>query len=691
MATTLPRSLDVQVNITRPQASSIVNNTNMLFIDSNVTNMGALLTNNENSCRVFGCSSTDQLLRFGIESTSEAYKAANTFFTTSGHPEMFYIGNIQTAGTYSRIESTKTLSSTALNVLSGIINGSFKITLNNTIDITLNNIEIDVFADSDTLLTKLEEIANAINFEFAQIAVVGLGGVVLDYIGCFVNTYGSKLTFVIAARDPGSGTTISPVSNAYPDEQFTYSSVTDVNEITLESLIEISSKNDAAFKLKLNDTIVPIAGVVIPEITEESVLNDVIDSIAVQVNNKFADTNCNLGGSYPNGVVLDYVEMTTVENQGKKYFKIVSRLPGSSLTLHPLETPDGEVTDLAAYMGMLVGDNPTVYQGVDVAHTYLGSLIGLDIVSDVATYQGVDQAETFEQGWIGIQDALSVNNVTIFGYAMSEAMFSLNTQYDPENQITTVSPDVLFLANKCEELQVMCTLKPNIDFECSGVGENRYAYTKALLGKRVAVIPHTYSEYPDVGILAKALGVNYNNALSSINLKFQSFGACRGVNISIADMDALLALRANLYTRTQGGREFLRNGTLSASEWFIDSYVNALNFASDAQAAVFDFISGASGVFSNQGLQKVLYTQDGLNSITQVIENVGQKYIANSSFVKEYADIYNRVLSGVTVITPLIQNADPQDVAKRKAPPFPVICKEAGAINSVVINISVLQ
>lgn len=711
MPTVFPTSLDVSISINKTSTSTVVDNTNLIFIDADVPGMGTanLIGLNGRIARATSLAELTTALPH-LTAQTEVYNAASTFFAVENHPKWFTVGNISTKGVQSFLATKDALSpgdyDLIINDYSGITNGCLKFTVGvestGIVECVIKDIAIEEFVTEESLTSRVTKVCRGINESIAQSGIkVGdqpLGDCISfdAFTGQVVinDTYFEDgLRFAAAAKFVGSKYTISTLTDPFPGSG-SKGSMTSTVAQTMEALVQASISNigNGSFQIAIsndgaeqpNPVYVPVPNIHIPEFTADSDLVETVTQIKNNINTALADVFVSYEG--PEFPLSDLIEFAIKNNEASYYFQVNSKVSGTSIVLYPLQAGQAG-TDLSTILGLASGNNPTIVQGEDNPATYLGRMMGLDADQTPFIIPGNNQSETFSHGLDQIQKCLNDNNIPMFGYTMSSALTNANNPTSSLDASISYA-NAVTLAKDCIANQKVCFLHADYKYEDiaypKGGGTqigilNAYCADNNM---QVAVMNCRQTEYSDIALMTRFLAVNYLASYpTAIVAKGQQLPLCQGANITSVELSNILSQRANVLTQMVGGKTLLREGTLSNPDYFIDDWINILNFKDYVQAAVYDAITGT---------QKMPYSQEGFNLIGHIILKVAYQFVTNGVFLQSYPTISDGrsiVVPGVKVQVPLFQDVTGQQRAARQTPPFIFNGMLAGAIQNVTINL----
>ncbi len=191
--------------------------------------------------------------------------------------------------------------------------------------------------------------------------------------------------------------------------------------------------------------------------------------------------------------------------------------------------------------------------------------------------------------------------------------------------------------------------------------------------------------YPEVGILAQILSVNYAAENSTMTAKFKDISGIPTVPITTTELTVLNNKRVNTFTAVGNDARTFREGVEASTTWFIDDLTNLDNYSEELQTEVYN-------VFLQN--RKVPYTAIGLTLIRDAIERISNRYVRNGTFSERPRQNTTGqanlppIEPAYTITNTPLQEMTVSDRAQRVGPPFTVNVNLAGAIHSVDITVN---
>lgn len=224
-----------------------------------------------------------------------------------------------------------------------------------------------------------------------------------------------------------------------------------------------------------------------------------------------------------------------------------------------------------------------------------------------------------------------------------------------------------------------------------GSDTTNIAYQLKGLGyKKTAVQYSSSNAYAVASLLARILTTDYTGNNTVITLKFKSEPGITAENLNTTQANALEAFNCNVFVAYDNNTAIIEQG-VSCSGDFIDSVIGADNFAIDLQNAVFNLLYTST--------TKIPQTDAGNHLIATTLEQVCAQYVTNGFLAPgtwnsggfgtlSQGDFLPK---GFYVYAPPIADQSQADRVARKSVKFQIAAKEAGAIHSADIAVTVNQ
>lgn len=728
--TSLPRSLDVPVSLSRSVAETATDMTMMCFVTP-----GVAFPPGNDRVQFF---STFDAVQGAVPENSEAIFAAQAFFNRSDRPQTMCIGRVFTNPTNGTLVSGPI----TLNNLASVQNGGFTISVGDA-SYTVANLTFG-------LNPTMADVTSQLNTQMSAFA------------NTVANDDGESLT--ITTKTVGDG---SDISYAGTPTEFT----------DVSTLLKLTSTTGASIENGKETTENTPAKLVSGTITDLSGLQDLangsfdieVDGAKVQVRDVTTGAsvtlatlatalNSKMSGKAtftvdtPNnqlilttastGTASELAYAVTASPAAGTDISALLKLTQSTATSlvqgtatnveHPAELTSGEIT-LADLHNVTDGAMTLVMNGATV------NLYGLNFATygSILTLNEVAQILTAAIGSNGLVEVsgqsivISTNQkgegVTI-GYASSassitdlSAILAL-TQSTAASRIDGYTPGGLVsevaliqTAARCAGRSVFawtldrryrdtqdqkdfadwaeaqdqayfsaCTNSVQAYNTADTTNIGFYAHNKGYI--KTSVMYHNNPQvYPDVSYAALALSVNYALENSTLTMKFKQLTGIETVPLTETQLSSLKARRINTYVSMGNSSSVVREGVQSADSWFTDSHVNLSNYKEELQVEVFN-------VFMRN--KKVKYTSAGQDLLVSAAAKINNRYIRNGTFADREEETTDNETGYTTLpactITPApIYSATTSERANRVAPPIAIVAYEAGAFHSVAIDVTV--
>lgn len=725
--TSLPRSLDVPVSLSRSVAETATDMTMMCFVTP-----GVAFPPSNDRVQFF---STFDAVQGAVPENSEAIFAAQAFFNRSDRPQTMCIGRVFTNPTNGTLVSGPITLSNLVNVQNGgftISVGDASYTVAN-LTFGLNPTMTDVIRQLNTQMSAFANtVANA-DGESLTITTKTVGD-------------GSDISYA------GTPTDVSPLlkltsatgASIENGEETTENTPAKLVSGTITDLSGLQNLTDGSFDIEVDGAKVQVRDVT----TGASVT---LATLATALNSKMSgkatftvDTPNNqlILTTASTGTASELAYAVTASPAAGTDISALLKLTQSTATSlvqgtatnveHPAELTSGEIT-LADLYNVTDGAMTLVMNGATV------NLYGLNFATygSSLTLNEVAQILTAAIGSNGLVEVsgqsivISTNQkgegVTI-GYASSassitdlSAILAL-TQSTAASRIDGYTPGGLVsevaliqTAARCAGRSVFawtldrqyrdtqdqkdfadwaeaqdqayfsaCTNSVQAYNTADTTNIGFYAHNKGYI--KTSVMYHNNPQvYPDVSYAALALSVNYALENSTLTMKFKQLTGIETVPLTETQLSSLKARRINTYVSMGNSSSVVREGVQSADSWFTDSHVNLSNYKEELQVEVFN-------VFMRN--KKVKYTSAGQDLLVSAAAKINNRYIRNGTFADREEETTDNETGYTTLpactITPApIYSATTSERANRVAPPIAIVAYEAGAFHSVAIDVTV--
>lgn len=728
--TSLPRSLDVPVSLSRSVAETATDMTMMCFVTP-----GVAFPPGNDRVQFF---STFDAVQGAVPENSEAIFAAQAFFNRSDRPQTMCIGRVFT----NPINGTLVSGPITLSNLANVQNGGFTISVGDA-SYTVANLTFG-------LNPTMTDVIRQLNTQMSAFA------------GTVANADGESLTITTKTVGDGSDISYAGTPTEFTDvspllklTSATGASIENGEETTentpaklvsgaITDLSGLENLTDGSFDIEVDGAKVQVRDVT----TGASVT---LATLATALNSKMSgkatftvDTPNNqlILTTASTGTASELAYAVTASPAAGTDISALLKLTQSTATSlvqgtatnveHPAELTSGEIT-LADLYNVTDGAMTLVMNGATV------NLYGLNFATygSSLTLNEVAQILTAAIGSNGLVEVsgqsivISTNQkgegVTI-GYASSassitdlSAILAL-TQSTAASRIDGYTPGGLVsevaliqTAARCAGRSVFawtldrqyrdtqdqkdfadwaeaqdqayfsaCTNSVQAYNTADTTNIGFYAHNKGYI--KTSVMYHNNPQvYPDVSYAALALSVNYALENSTLTMKFKQFTGIETVPLTETQLSSLKARRINTYVSMGNSSSVVREGVQSADSWFTDSHVNLSNYKEELQVEVFN-------VFMRN--KKVKYTSAGQDLLVSAAAKINNRYIRNGTFADREEETTDNETGYTTLpactITPApIYSATTSERANRVAPPIAIVAYEAGAFHSVAIDVTV--
>lgn len=728
--TSLSRSLDVPVSLSRSVAETATDMTMMCFVTP-----GVAFPPGNDRVQFF---STFEAVQGAVPENSEAIFAAQAFFNRSDRPQTMCIGRVFTNPTNGTLVS----GSITLSNLANVQNGGFTISVGDTsytvanltfglnptmADVTRQlNAQMSAFANtvanadgkSVTITTnaigdgadisyagtptEFTDVSTLLKLTSATGASIENGeettentpaklvsGAITDLSGLENLTDGSFDIEVdgakVQVRDVTTGASVTLAALATALNSKMSGKATFTVDTPNNQLILTTASTGTASELAYAVTASPATGTDISALLKltQSTATSLVQGTATNVEHpaELTSGEITLADLYnvTDGAMTLVMNGATVNLYGLNFATY-----GSSLTLN----------EVAQILTAAIGSNGLVEvsgqsivistnqkgEGVTIGYAYSASSI-TDLSSILALTQSTaaSRIDGYTPGGLVSEVALIQTAARCAG--RSVFAWTLDRQYrDTQDQKDFAdwaeAQDQAYFSACTNSVQAYNTADTtNIGF---------YAHNKGYI--KTSVMYHNNPQvYPDVSYAALALSVNYALENSTLTMKFKQLTGIETVPLTETQLSSLKARRINTYVSMGNSSSVVREGVQSADSWFTDSHVNLSNYKEELQVEVFN-------VFMRN--KKVKYTSAGQDLLVSAAAKINNRYIRNGTFADREEETTDNETGYTTLpactITPApIYSATTSERANRVAPPIAIVAYEAGAFHSVAIDVTV--
>lgn len=728
--TSLPRSLDVPVSLSRSVAETATDMTMMCFVTP-----GVAFPPGNDRVQFF---STFDAVQGAVPENSEAIFAAQAFFNRSDRPQTMCIGRVFTNPTNGTLVSGPI----TLNNLASVQNGGFTISVGDA-SYTVANLTFGLnptMADvTRQLNTQMSAFANTVandDGESLTITTKTVGD------GSDISYAGTPTEFTdVSTLLKLTSTTGASIENG---EEATENTPAKLVSGTITDLSGLQNLTDGSFDIEVDGAKVQVrdvtTGASVTLVSLASILTSKMTGKATFV----ADTSKNqlILTTASTGTASELAYAVTASPAAGTDISALLKLTQSTATSlvqgtatnveHPAELTSGEIT-LADLYNVTDGAMTLVMNGATVNlyglnfATYGSSLTLNEVVQILTAAIGSNGLVEVSGQSIVISTNQKGEGVTI-GYASSassitdlSAILAL-TQSTAASRIDGYTPGGLIsevaliqTAARCAGRSVFawtldrqyrdtqdqkdfadwaeaqdqayfsaCTNSVQAYNTADTTNIGFYAHNKGYI--KTSVMYHNNPQvYPDVSYAALALSVNYALENSTLTMKFKQLTGIETVPLTETQLSSLKARRINTYVSMGNSSSVVREGVQSADSWFTDSHVNLSNYKEELQVEVFN-------VFMRN--KKVKYTSAGQDLLVSAAAKINSRYIRNGTFADREEETTDNETGYTTLpactITPApIYSVTTSERANRVAPPIAIVAYEAGAFHSVAIDVTV--
>ena len=728
--TSLPRSLDVPVSLSRSVAETATDMTMMCFVTP-----GVAFPPGNNRVQFF---STFEAVQGAVPENSEAIFAAQAFFNRSDRPQTMCIGRVFTNPTNGTLVSGPI----TLSNLANVQNGGFTISVGDA-SYTVANLTFG-------LNPTMADVTRQLNAQMSAFAntVANADG---KSVTITTNAIGDGADISYAGT-PTEFTDVSPLLKLTSATGASIENWEETTENTPAKLVSgaitdlsgLENLTDGSFDIEVDGAKVQVRDVT----TGDSVT---LATLATALNSKMSgkatftvDTPNNqlILTTASTGTASELAYAVTASPAAGTDISALLKLTQSTATSlvqgtatnveHPAELTSGEIT-LADLYNVTDGAMTLVMNGATVNlyglnfATYGSSLTLNEVVQILTAAIGSNGLVEVSGQSIVISTNQKGEGVTI-GYASSassitdlSAILAL-TQSTAASRIDGYTPGGLVseaaliqTAARCAGRSVFawtldrqyrdtqdqkdfadwaeaqdqayfsaCTNSVQAYNTADTTNIGFYAHNKGYI--KTSVMYHNNPQvYPDVSYAALALSVNYALENSTLTMKFKQLTGIETVPLTETQLSSLKARRINTYVSMGNSSSVVREGVQSADSWFTDSHVNLSNYKEELQVEVFN-------VFMRN--KKVKYTSAGQDLLVSAAAKINNRYIRNGTFADREEETTDNETGYTTLpactITPApIYSATTSERANRVAPPIAIVAYEAGAFHSVAIDVTV--
>lgn len=656
--TSLPRSLDVPVSLSRSVAETATDMTMMCFVTP-----GVAFPPGNDRVQFF---STFDAVQGAVPENSEAIFAAQAFFNRSDRPQTMCIGRVFTNPTNGTLVSGPI----TLNNLASVQNGGFTISVGDT-SYTVANLTFG-------LNPTMADVTRQLNAQMS------------DFANTVANADGKSVTITTNAIGDGADisyagtpTEFTDVSTLLKLTSTTGASIENGKETTentptklvsgaITDLSGLENLTDGSFDIEVD-------GAKVTQSTATSLVQETATNVEHPA--ELTSGEITLADLYnvTDGAMTLVMNGATVNLYGLNFATY-----GSSLTLN----------EVAQILTAAIGSNGLVEvsgqsivistkqkgEGVTIGYAYsapsitdLSSILALTQSTAASRIDGYTPGGLVSEAAL-IQTAARCAGRSVFAWTLDRQYRDTQDQKDFADWAE--AQDQAYFSACTNSVQAYNTADTtNIGF---------YAHNKGYI--KTSVMYHNNPQvYPDVSYAALALSVNYALENSTLTMKFKQLTGIETVPLTETQLSSLKARRINTYVSMGNSSSVVREGVQSADSWFTDSHVNLSNYKEELQVEVFN-------VFMRN--KKVKYTSAGQDLLVSAAAKINNRYIRNGTFADREEETTDNETGYTTLpactITPApIYSATTSERANRVAPPIAIVAYEAGAFHSVAIDVTV--
>lgn len=649
--TSLPRSLDVPVSLSRSVAETATDMTMMCFVTP-----GVAFPPGNNRVQFF---STFEAVQGAVPENSEAIFAAQAFFNRSDRPQTMCIGRVFTNPTNGTLVSGPI----TLSNLANVQNGGFTISVGDA-SYTVANLTFG-------LNPTMTDVIRQLNTQMSAFA------------NTVANADGESLT--ITTKNVGDGSDISYAGT--PTEFTDVSPLLKLTSTTGASIENGEETTENAPAKLVSGTITDLSG--FENLTDGS-FDIEVDGAKVQVRDVTTGASVTLVSLASILTSKMTGKATFVADTSKNQLILTTTSTGTASELaYAVTASPAAGTDISALLKLTQSTATSLVQGTATNQKGEGVTIGYassaSSITDLSAILALTQSTAASRidgytpgGLVSevalIQTAARCAGRSVFAWTLDRQYRDTQDQKDFADWAE--AQDQAYFSACTNSVQAYNTADTtNIGF---------YAHNKGYI--KTSVMYHNNPQvYPDVSYAALALSVNYALENSTLTMKFKQLTGIETVPLTETQLSSLKARRINTYVSMGNSSSVVREGVQSADSWFTDSHVNLSNYKEELQVEVFN-------VFMRN--KKVKYTSAGQDLLVSAAAKINNRYIRNGTFADREEETTDNETGYTTLpactITPApIYSATTSERANRVAPPIAIVAYEAGAFHSVAIDVTV--
>jgi len=362
-------------------------------------------------------------------------------------------------------------------------------------------------------------------------------------------------------------------------------------------------------------------------------------------------------------------DVTVVFDAVANKFSIQSGTTGVASTLTFMLPPTGGGTDLGDFMGFKEAAGAILNQGADDQagdDVIVQSELGIIAAYNVVVNEELSGGFTFLMNDYDVHDFLSVDNKLALAQAIDALTKIIYAVQDDDAAYQSLGNETVF-GFRAEQLEISRTF---------------ITYSVTRDGKHVSACPAFSGSVNRTSLNLKELPLTLPDSFSS------------------NDIEAIKQKRANYYTQIATQAAY-QNSWATKNGVFIDTWVDQIQVELELKENVFNFLQESSNLNND-----VPYTDDGSVSVQDVVEQTMSDAVSRGVYAVGEADAamkqdiivvtgnqnFSGILSkGYLVHRPAASTGTTTERANRKYPKFTIWAISAGTLQSVQIDLFVLQ
>lgn len=661
--TSLPRSLDVPISLSRSVAETATDMTMLCFVTPGVD-----FPTDNNRVQFF---STFDAVQAAVPENSEALFAAQAFFNRSDRPQTMCIGAVFVDPTH----GTLTGGNVDLTRLANVSNGGFNIVIGDT-EKAISGLTFDS-------TPTMNEVVTALNAALASSATVTAEGNALS-VTTTATGDGADIGF---ATSPANFTNINTLISATTATgatltqggTVTVNTPAQLNSGILDSaaLTALENISDGSFDITINGDAVQVRDFVTGANVTLEALGTTLGEKLTGKATVVADTNNNMlvirTVAEGTGTTIDYA-VTASPAAGTDISALLKLTMSTATTKVNGRTDENEAPAKLTTGTFTPSALAEIKDGLPAP-----SVVDLSAILGLSQETYASKANGYTPGGLVSEAALIQTAARCAGRSIFAWTLDRKYRDTPDQKAfadwAEAQDQAYFSACTNSSLAYNTADSTNIGF---------YANNKGYI--KTSVFYHNNPQvYPDVSYAALALSVNYALENSTLTMKFKQLTGIETVPLTETQLSALASRRINTYVSMGNSSSVVREGVQSADSWFTDSHVNLSNYKEELQVEVFN-------VFMRN--KKVPYTAAGQDLLVSAATKINSRYTRNGTFADREEETTDNetgytTLPATTIIPAPVYSATTSERANRIAPPISIVAYEAGAFHSVAIDVTV--